>query len=57
MQKLIQSVLTAEAKAISSIPDQNPFEQCTELFLRTKARRASGERTHAERRTNAQRNS
>ncbi len=38
MQKLIQSVLTAESKAISSIPDQNPFEQCTELFLRAKAK-------------------
>ena len=37
MQKLIQDVLAAEAKAISSIPDQNPFEQCAELFLRAKA--------------------
>ena len=37
MQKLIQDVLAAEAKAISSISDQNPFEQCTELFLRAKA--------------------
>ena len=37
MKKLIQDVLAAEAKAISSIPDQNPFEQCTELFLRAKA--------------------
>ena len=37
MKKLIQDVLAAEAKAISSISDQNPFEQCTELFLRAKA--------------------
>lgn len=37
MQKLIQDVLAAEAKAIGSISDQNPFEQCTDLFLRAKA--------------------
>jgi arabinose-5-phosphate isomerase len=37
LQKLIQDVLAAEAKAIGSISDQNPFEQCTDLFLRAKA--------------------
>ena len=36
MQKLIQDILAAEAKAISSISDQNPFVQCAELFLRAK---------------------
>lgn len=36
MQKLIRDVLAAEADAIRAISDQNPFEQCTELFLRTK---------------------
>lgn len=37
MLKLIQDVLAAEARAISPISDQNPFEQCAKLFLRAKA--------------------
>jgi len=37
MQKLIKDVLVAEAVAISAISDQNPFEQCAELFLKAKA--------------------
>gem|GEM_PF-3829072 len=32
MLKIIQDVLAAEAKAIASIPEQNPFERCTQLF-------------------------